>query len=193
MNIFLKKTGFILFIFSFWFSSEIHASLIISQYIETNTGTSPKGVELWNVSGATIDFSTNNLVIKKGTNGATPSTDYTLSSGTLFNGGVIVVGSSGDLATETTNNGGTHYTESFTFNGNDALEIYLGGTLTDMFGISGNDPGTQWSGNSVSSANQNIQLKSGIWSGDTDGWTDPITRFETVSTTPVSDMTIFNS
>jgi len=191
MNIFFKKTGSILFIFSFWFSSEIHANLIISQYIETNSGTTPKGVELWNVSGATIDFSTNNLVIKKGTNGATPSTDYTLSSGTLFNGGVIVVGSSGDLATETTNNGGTHYTESFTFNGNDALEIYLGGTLTDMFGISGNDPGTQWSGNSVSSANQNIQLKSGIWSGDTDGWTDPSTRFETVSSTPVSNMTGF--
>ena len=81
--------------------------------------------------------------------------------------------------------------ESFTFNGDDALEIYLGGTLTDMFGISGSDPGTQWSGNSVSSANQNIQLKAGIWSGDTDGWTDPSTRFETVSSTPVSNMTGF--
>lgn len=187
----MKKTGSSLLIFLLLFSTKMKASLIISQYIETNSGTTPKGVELWNVSGSTIDFSSNNLVIKKGTNGATPTTDYTLSSGTLFSGGVIVVGTSGDLATETTNNGGTHYTESFTFNGDDALEIYLGGTLTDMFGVSGSDPGTEWVGNSVSTKNQNIQLKSGIWTGDTDGWTDPSTRYETVSTTPVSDMTGF--
>jgi hypothetical protein len=168
-----------------------NASIIISQYIETNSGTTPKGVELWNISGATIDFSTTNLVIKKGNNGGTPSTDYTLSSGTLINGGVIVVGTTGDLGTETTNNGGTHYTEGFTFNGNDALEIHLGGTLTDMFGTSNSDPGNSWDGNGVSTRNQNIQLKAGIVAGDTDGWTDPSTRFETVSSTPVSDQTGF--
>ena len=188
----MKKISPILFFHLLFFPiPELYASLIISQYIETNSGTTPKGVELWNVSGSTIDFSSNNLVIKKGTNGATPSTDYTLSSGTLFNGGVIVVGTSGDLETATTNNGGTHYTEGFTFNGDDALEIYLGGTLTDMFGVSGSDPGTHWTGSGVSTKNQNIQLKSGIWTGDTDGWTDPSTRLETVSTTPVSDQTGF--
>ena len=188
----MKKISPILFFHLLFFPiPELYASLIISQYIETNSGTTPKGVELWNVSGSTIDFSSNNLVIKKGIGGGTPSTDYTLSSGTLFNGGVIVVGTSGDLETATTNNGGTHYTEGFTFNGDDALEIYLGGTLTDMFGVSGSDPGTHWSGSGVSTKNQNIQLKSGIWTGDTDGWTDPSTRFETVSTTPVSDQTGF--
>ena len=177
----MKNTGLLPGVFFLLFSSNVlQGSLIISQYIETNSGTTPKGVELWNVSGSTIDFSSNYLVIKKGVNGGTPSTDYTLSSGTLFNGGVIVVGTSGDLATETVSNGGTHYTEGFTFNGDDALEIYLGGTLTDMFGVSGSDPGTHWSGSGVSTKNQNIQLKSGIWTGDTDGWTDPSTRFETV-------------
>ena len=164
-----------------------NASIIISQYIETNSGTTPKGIELWNVSGSTIDFSSTNLVIKKGVNGATPSADYTLSSGTLINGGVIVIGTSGDLATATTDNGGTHYTEAFTYNGDDALEVHLGGTLTDMFGTSGVDPGSSWSGSGVSTANQNIKLLSGIVSGDTDGWSDPSDRFETVSSTPVSD------
>ena len=188
----MKNTGLLPGVFFLLFSSNVlQGSLIISQYIETNSGTTPKGVELWNVSGSTIDFSSNNLVIKKGVNGGTPSTDYTLSVGTLFNGGVIVVGTSGDLATATTNNGGTHYTEGFTFNGDDALEIYLSGTLTDMFGVSGSDPGTYWSGSGVSTKNQNIQLKSGIWTGDIDGWTDPSTRFETVSTTPVSNQTGF--
>ena len=171
-----------------------NASIIISQYIETNSGTTPKGVELWNISGSTIDFSTTNLVIKKGNNGGTPAADYTLSSGTLISGGVIVVGTgdnTGDLGNETTNNGGTHYTEGFTFNGDDALEVHLGGSITDMFGTSGADPGSSWDGSSVSTKNQNIQLKAGIVSGDTDGWTDPSTRFETVSSTPVSDQTGF--
>ena len=60
-----------------------------------------------------------------------------------------------------------------------------------MFGTSGEDPGSSWDGSSVSTKNQNIQLKEGIVSGDTDGWTDPSARFETVSSTPVSDQTGF--
>ena len=56
---------------------------VISQYVETNSGTTPKGIEIWNNTGGTLDFSTNNLVIEKGTNGGTPSADFTLSSGTL--------------------------------------------------------------------------------------------------------------
>ena len=171
--------------------NSLNGSIIISQYIETNSGTTPKGVELWNISGSTIDFSTTNLVIKKGNNGGTPATDYTLSVGTLISGGVIVVGTSGDLATSTTNNGGVHYVEGFTFNGNDALEVHLGGTITDMFGVSSTNPGNSWDGSGVSTRNQNIQLKSGIVSGDTDGWTDPSSRFETVSSTPVSNQTGF--
>jgi hypothetical protein len=43
----------------------------------------------------------------------------------------------------------------------------------------------------VSTANQNIQLLEEITTGDTDGWVDPSTRFETVSTDPVSNYTGF--
>ncbi|MBK9461791.1 MAG: hypothetical protein IPN94_20780 [Sphingobacteriales bacterium] len=42
---------------------------IISQYVETNTGTTPKGIEIWNNTASTLDFATNNLVIKFGING----------------------------------------------------------------------------------------------------------------------------
>ena len=186
----MKKINNII-VLSILLLSSINASIIVSQYIETNSGSDPKGIELWNVSGATIDFSSTNLEVKKGTNGAAPSTDYSLTSGTLINGGVIVVGVGSDLSTTTTNNGGTFYSESFTFNGDDALEIYLGGTLTDMFGVSNSDPGNSWDGSGVSTRNQNIQLIAGVVAGDTDGWTDPSTRFETVSSTPVSDQTGF--
>ena len=36
-------------------------SQIISQYVETNSGTTPKGIEIWNNTGGTLDFSTNSL------------------------------------------------------------------------------------------------------------------------------------
>lgn len=57
----------------------------------------------------------------------------------------------------------------------------LGGVIQDVIGLPGNDPGTAWTSNGVSTANQNIQLKSGITDGDKDGWTDPSERFEYVA------------
>lgn len=171
---------FITILFAFTFNGW---GQIISQYIETNSGTTPKGIEIWNNTGSSLDFVTNNLVIEKGTNGAAPSTDYTLGSGTLAAGSVIVIGTS-DLQTITETNGSTFYLKPFTFNGDDALVVKYGGTITDMFGLSGNDPGLAWTGNGVSTADQNIHLKTGITIGDTDGWTDPSGRFEIVNTNP---------
>ncbi len=157
---------------------------IISQYVETNSGTTPKGIEIWNNTGSTLDFSTNNLIIKKGVNGSSPSTDYTLSSGTLSSGLVIVIGTS-DMEATAISNGATFYLKPFTFNGDDAIEVWYGVTKTDVFGVPGVDPGSAWTGNGVSTANQNIQIKAGLTSGDTDGWSDPSIRFKTVSTNPV--------
>lgn len=160
-------------------------SQIISQYVETNSGSTPKGIEIWNNTGGTLDFSTNSLVVEKGVNGGTPSADFSLSTGTLASGKVIVIGTS-DLQTITENNGSVFHYEGFSFNGNDALVVKYGGTITDIFGNPGNDPGSQWSGSGVSSANQNIALLSEITTGDTDGWTDPSERFETISSSPSS-------
>ena len=165
--------------------SNISYGQIISQYIETNSGTVPKGIEIWNNTSGVLDFSANNLVVEKGNNGETPSTDFTLSAGTLAVGDVIVIGTSNMQAT-TEENGATFYLKGFTFNGDDALVIKYGGTTTDVFGNPGSvgnntDPGSSWSGNGVDTKNNNISLKSGITTGDTDGFTDPSTRFETTA------------
>lgn len=155
--------------------------LIISQYVETNSGLVPKGIELWNVSGGTIDFSVTGLNILQGTNGGAPVTVFVLSSGTLAAGEVLVVGTS-DMSGTVIGGGtcGSFQEEPFQFNGDDALVIQLNGTTVDVFGTPGVDPGNSWDGGGVSTANSNIQLKMGITSGDTDGWTDPSVRFETV-------------
>ena len=51
-------------IFGVNFSGFAQSDVIISQYIETNSGSTPKGVEIFNVSGADITFSpANNLQI----------------------------------------------------------------------------------------------------------------------------------
>lgn len=168
---------------------------IISQYTETESGSVPKAIEIWNNTAGTMDFSISNLVIQQGTNGAAPSDLVTINSGTLASGACLVIGTTtpAELQSTTTSNGGSFSAYSFTFNGDDALVVKYGGVTTDVFGNPGSDPGTMWSGNSVNSANSNIQLKSGINTGDMDGWTDPSERFENVSATPSTDVTGFGA
>ncbi len=186
MKSLLSKTHFfILFFLLLWVNAG--RGQIISQYVETNSGTEPKGIEIYNNTGETLDFSTNNLVVQQGTNGGSLSTKVTVSSGTLAHGEVMVIGTS-DIGTYLTNQGLSTVTfvqESFQFNGDDALAIKYGSSTTDVFGNPGSDPGSAWSGNGVSTKDQNIQLLSGITTGDTDGWTDPSARFETTSSDPV--------
>jgi len=171
--------------------------LVISQYVETSSGTTPKGIELWNVSGSTIDFGSDNLEISVYFNGASlTDPELTKASGTLAPGEVLVIGGS-DLESYMNSNAPSaeFFSSSFSFNGNDAVEVILGGTVEDVFGTIGSDPGDAWTGSGVSTANQNIQLLESISSGAPSGFTDPSTRFETVVQNPSgpspSDLTGF--
>ena len=162
------------------------SDIIISQYIEADSGTIPKGIEIFNVSGADITFSaTNNLQVYQGTNGGACNllTGINITSGTLLADQVWVIGTS-NLTTYATTNGtnlsGTT-TYAFSFNGDDALSLYLGGTIQDMFGLCGTDPGSSWSGSGVSTANNNLQVLDGLCDGDIDGWSDPSTRFTQIA------------
>lgn len=165
------------------FYTESASSQIISQYIETESGTTPKGIEIWNNTAADLNFADNNLVIEKGVNGGTPAEDFRLDTGILTPNSVIVIGTS-DMESVALLNGASFYEKAFTFNGDDALQVKYGGTLTDVFGEPGSDPGSSWSGGGVSTANQNIQLKDGITTGELTGFTDPSIRFETVNSAP---------
>lgn len=161
---------------------------IISQYVETNAGSVPKGIEIWNNTAATLDFSTNNLLVQQGTNGAALATLVTVSTGTLAPNALMVVGTP-EMGTYLTDQGLTTVTFvqfSFVFNGDDALAIVYGGVTTDIFGTPGVDPGASWALNGVSTANQNIQLLPGITTGSLVGWSDPSLRFQTVSITPAT-------
>ncbi|MCF8307778.1 MAG: DUF5017 domain-containing protein [Bacteroidales bacterium] len=180
----MKKFTFL--ILAFFGVGILGHAQIISQYIETNSGTEPKGIEIWNNTDSQLDFNANTLLIEQGTNGNPLSEEYTLESGTLDAGDVLVIGTS-DLQATTEGNGADFYEHTFQFNGNDALAVNYGGTTIDVFGMPEEDPGSAWEGNGVSTADQNIGLLGGITSGDPDGWTDPSERFETVNTDPSGD------
>lgn len=174
--------------------NNVKSQLLISQYIETSTGTTPKGIEIYNYSSSPIVFSnSNNLQISQGTNGGacTLLPGLNIISGTLAAGKVWVIGTS-DIITYSNANpidlsGATSY--NFSFNGNDALILLLGGVEKDVFGTCGIDPGSNWSGSGVSTENQNIQLLATISAGTSTFWTNPSLRFETISTT--NEMTGF--
>ena len=160
------------------------ATLLVSQYAEDG---SVKGIELWNPSGSAIDFSATPLQIERYANGSTSATtDFSKTSGTLAAGEVLVVadGSSNGIWDAQSI---AYEQASLRFNGNDAVEVVLGGTTTDVFGTIGDDPGTAWTGSGVSTADQNLALLGSIAQGDADGWTDPSTRFSTVAGAPLDD------
>ena len=177
------KNNFYINFYCFFSNLTWGQNLCISQYIETSSGTTPKGIEVFNNTGSDINFASNNLEVYQGTNGGSCSNKVTISSGILANGQVWVIGTS-DLTNYATTNGtdlsGTT-TYGFAFNGDDALELYLGGSLQDVIGTCGSDPGSSWSGSGVSTANQNLQIKSGICSGTTTYWTDPSQRYDNIA------------
>lgn len=161
-----------------------NAQVIISQYIEAPFGSFPKGIELWNTSGSQIDFTVQPLQVNVYFNGNTSSgATFNLNTGKLNAGEVIVVGTLplGDYLTSL-GYASKYYNFNFTFNGDDAIEVKLGGTVTDVLGTIGVDPGFSWSGaNGVSTQDQNIQIKPGITAGAPAGWSDPSSRFEMVA------------
>lgn len=194
ITLFLKCFGIYLFLVLFASLFSTAYGQMISQYIETNSGSTPKGIEVWNNTGSDIVFSTtNNLRVFQGTNGGGCAQIISITSGTLEAGKVWVIGTS-DLTNFANTNGtslsGTT-TFTFTFNGDDALQLYLGTTLKDVIGTCGSDPGSAWSGGGVSTENQNISILSSISTGTTTNWTNPSLRFE--NTANGSTMTGFGN
>lgn len=183
-----KKYPLILIAFlCFVVSSHGQSDVIISQYIETDSGATPKGIEIFNVSSAAITFTVaNNLQVYQGTNGGACSAigATNITSGTLGIDEVWVIGTS-NLTTYATINGtdlGGTTTHNFGFNGDDALQIRLGGVIQDMFGLCGTDPGSSWTGGGVDTRDNNLQVKDALCDGDIDGWTNPSVRFDEITT-----------
>lgn len=186
--------------------------VLISQYVEPPSGGSPKAIELVNNSGVIINFAHTPLQVFWAANGNNVSRNVlVILTGTLDPGAVVVIGdeqtgnhlvaegilqepvdSLGDLEDGTAFYGSkgriVFIKETLFFNGDDAIVVKLASILADTFGVPGEDPGSQWSGSGVSSANQNIALRDDVAVGS-GGFTDPSGRFRRVA--PGNDLSGF--
>ncbi len=143
------------------------ADLFFSEYVEGSSNN--KALEIYNGTGATIDLAAGNYVILQYSNGSTSGTTIAL-TGTVASGDVYILAHSSANATilaqadQTTGIG--------LFNGNDALELRkggAGGTVLDVIGQIGFDPGTEWGTGLTSTANNTLRRMASVCAGDPDG------------------------
>ncbi|MFL9483378.1 DUF5689 domain-containing protein [Chitinophagaceae bacterium LWZ2-11] len=149
-----------------------NAGLIISEYIE---GTSTnRYLELYNASSKAIDLS--QYTVRLFLNGAIKAKssvklDTLLHTTTLSAYGIIVL--KHPTAKLVLPAGVTAYTTDVcNFNGNDAVTLEKSGTLIDVFGQVGVNPGTSWTiaGNANGAVDKTVRRKPGIIEGNTN-WT----------------------
>ena len=129
--------------------------LLISQYVQGKDTV----LEFVNASGERIDFAKMPAEIRIYSDGDTSAQrTIRITTGALESGQTLV---SGSLPVA---------------DGNDAIEIVLGGVRSDVFGRVGENPGEAWEGGGLSTANTNLALKDSIAVGSS-GWSDPSVRF----------------
>jgi hypothetical protein len=136
-----------------------------SEYIEGSSNN--KALEIYNpdMSNA-VDLTS--CTLNRYSNGSNSPSPITFSPGaTIPAGGVYTICNSSIDSTyrplcDDTSGG-------ISFNGDDALELVCNGATLDVFGQIGVDPGSEWSGGGVGTANQTLGRKCSVTSGDTDG------------------------
>lgn len=143
-------------------ASFAQANLFFSEYVEGSLEN--KAVEVYNSSSITVDLSA--YRIRLFSNGSPTASTTSALSGMLASGSTAVFrNTSASGAVPGTNLG------AINFNGDDAVELSHTATLTvlDVIGQIGVDPGTAWTGGSVSTLNQTLRRKPSICKGDTNG------------------------
>ncbi|MBN1465245.1 ExeM/NucH family extracellular endonuclease [candidate division KSB1 bacterium] len=135
--------------------------LFISEYVE-GSGFN-KALELYNGTGSPIDLS--GYTLERYTNGAAEVSSSLSLAGILEHEDVWVVAhSSADLllieVADITNGSVLGY------NGDDAIALRRGETLIDIIGIIGQDPGTEWGSDLLSTADNTLRRSPTVCSGN---------------------------
>lgn len=139
------------------------SELFFSEYVEGSSNN--KALEIFNGTGNTVNLA--DYRVQLFSNGSpTPTSNLPL-SGTLAHGEVYCMAHSGALPAFTsiadyTNNGGV-----LAYNGNDAIALYKVSTdsYVDIFGVIGDDPGTAWTLDSISTKDRTLVRKAFVTEG----------------------------
>ncbi|HEY53522.1 MAG TPA: hypothetical protein G4N94_08705, partial [Caldilineae bacterium] len=137
------------------------SGLFFSEYIEGSSYN--KAVELFNGTGAPVDLSAYSLELYS--NGSSTASQSMVLSGTLAHGDVYVVAHGNADAAILAEADATN-SSVINFNGDDAFVLKQNGTVIDVIGQVGFDPGSAWSNNGVSTKDMTLRRKSTISTGD---------------------------
>jgi DNA/RNA endonuclease G (NUC1) len=139
--------------------------LFFSEYIEGSSNN--KALEIYNDTGAPVNLATGNYSVQMFFNGSASAGLSIPLTGTVVNGDVYVLAQStaaaAILAQADQTNGSGWY------NGDDAVALLKNGTIIDVIGQIGFDPGTEWGTGLASTADNTLRRKSTVCAGDTNG------------------------
>jgi hypothetical protein len=141
------------------------SGLFFSQYIEGSSNN--KALEIYNGTGEAVNLSANGYVVQMYFNGSTTAGLTIALSGTVASKDVFVLAQASANVTilaqaDQTNRAGW-------FNGDDAVVLRKGGsagTIIDVIGQVGTDPGTEWGSGLTSTADNTLQRKSSVLNGE---------------------------
>ena len=126
--------------------------LFFSEYVEGSSFN--KCIEIFNGTGAPVDLAANGYTLNISFNGGSGTASIPL-SGTIADGDVYVLCDDGATAAFLAEADQT--TSTSLWNGDDALSLVKsGGTVVDIFGEIGNDPGSAWTDGPATTANRTL-------------------------------------
>ncbi len=146
------------------------SDLLISEYVEGSSNN--KYIEIYNAGSSAADLS--QYTVKLYANGKTEAEGVTneanlipcLSVRTLAPGGIIVLMNS-SAALSLPAGVTAHISSVCNFNGDDALTLVKSGTVIDVFGTVGTDPGTSWTiaGDANAAVDHSVRRKTSVTAG----------------------------
>jgi uncharacterized repeat protein (TIGR02543 family) len=137
--------------------------LFISEYIEGSSNN--KAIEIYNGTGQDVDLSLYDLVQYNGGSASATTTLYL--EGTLISGDVYVVANSS--STQTILDVTDITSGVCAYNGDDAVALLKSGSVIDVIGVIGVDPGSSWTVGDGATAEYTLVRKSSVF-GPTDSW-----------------------
>ena len=141
----------------------VHAEPFISEYVEGSSNN--KALEIYNPADVALDLT--GYSIKVFSNGATTAGKTVPLTGTLAAKSTLVLTDTAAAAALAVKSNMTFGTSNF--NGDDAIALYKGADLIDVFGQIGVDPGTSWGSNNNFTHDRTLVRKSSVVQGDANG------------------------
>ena len=141
--------------------------LFFSEYIEGSSNN--KALEIYNGTGSTVDLAAGNYIIAAYNNGSTSATTTVALTGSVANNDVYVLAHGSAVLADIISQA-DQLTSVGWFNGDDAVVLWKGGlagTVVDVIGQVGFDPGTQWGTDPTSTMDNTIVRKATVCAGDT--------------------------